>query len=67
MATRVSRTLQMRSDLGRLKVESVQATSTGLEVVVAGEQGQSVTLGFDLEPAAPFRMRGLRVEVGGEP
>lgn len=62
---RVSRTLQMRSDLGRLQVESVQATSTGLEVVVTGERGQRATLSFDVEPAAPFRMRGLRVEIGG--
>jgi hypothetical protein len=55
----------MRSDLGRLQVESVQATSTGLEVVVTGERGQRATLSFDVEPAAPFRMRGLRVEIGG--
>jgi hypothetical protein len=67
MATRVSRTLQMRSDLGRLRVESAQATGTGLEVAVTGERGQRVTLSFDVEPAAPFRMQGLRVEVRGGP
>jgi CubicO group peptidase (beta-lactamase class C family) len=66
MAARVSRTLQMRADLGRLAVESVRQTTTGLEVVVTGERGERATLSFDIEPVAPFRMQGLRVEVGSE-
>jgi hypothetical protein len=65
MATRVSRTLQMRAELGRLTVEAVRETTGALEVVVRGERGDRATLSFDIEPAAPFRMRRLRVEVGG--
>lgn len=65
MATRVSRTAGMRSELGRLSVESVQQTTMALEVVVRGERGDRATLSFDIEPVAPFRMRSLRVEVGG--
>lgn len=62
---RVSRTLGMRSDLGRLTVESVRQTTMALEVVVRSERGGRATLSFDVEPAAPYRMRSLRVEVGG--
>jgi hypothetical protein len=65
LAVRVSRTAQMRQELGRLTIESVRETGAGLEVVVTAERGERATLSFDLEPAAPFRMRGLRVEVGG--
>lgn len=56
---------QMHADLGRLTVLSVRQTTIALEVVVRGERGEVATLGFMIEPVAPFQLRGLRVEIGG--
>lgn len=64
MATRLDRYRQMRENLGRLTVKSVTETSDGIEVRARSVNGDLVTLGFLIEATAPFRMRGVRVEVG---
>ena len=61
---RLDRFRQMRENLGHLTVESVTETSEGIDVQVRSANGDLVTLGFLIEPTAPFRMRGLRVQVG---
>ena len=61
MSTRLDRFRQMRENLGRLTVESVTETSDGIEVRARSAHGDLVTLGFLIEAAAPYRMRGVRV------
>lgn len=64
MEARLDRFRQMRENLGRLTVESVTETSDGIDVRARSANGDLVTLGFLIEPTAPFRMRGMRVQVG---
>ena len=64
MATRLDRFRQMFEHLGRITVENVAETADGLEVHARASNGDPVTLTFLLEGEAPFRLRGLRVEVG---
>jgi len=64
LATRLDRYRQMRENLGNLTVESATETPEGIEVRARSANGDLVTLAFLLEPAAPYRMRGMRVEVG---
>ena len=64
LTLRVDRYRQMRENLGRLTVESASETPDGLEVRARAANGDLVTLAFLIEPAAPYRMRGMRVQVG---
>ena len=64
LETRLDRYRQMRENLGRLTVESASETPDGLEVRARAANGDLVTLAFLIEPAAPYRMRGMRVQVG---
>jgi CubicO group peptidase (beta-lactamase class C family) len=64
LEARLDRYRQMRENLGRLTVENVTETSDGIEVRARSANGDLVTLAFAIEPAAPYRMRGMRVQVG---
>ena len=64
MEALLDRYRQMRENLGRLTVENVTETPEGLEVRARSANGDLVTLTFLIEASAPFRMRGMRVEVG---
>ncbi len=55
----------MYGTLGTLTVNGVRETTQALEVVVRTASGNQATFGFVMEPVAPYRMRGMRVEVGG--
>jgi len=64
MEARLDRYRQMLENLGRLTVESVAETSDGIEVRARSANGDLVTLSFQIDAAAPYRLRGLRVQVG---
>jgi CubicO group peptidase (beta-lactamase class C family) len=66
MEARLARYQTMRSNLGRLTLRSVREAPDGMGTAVdfESETGENVTITFDVEPDAPFRLRGLRVEVG---
>jgi CubicO group peptidase (beta-lactamase class C family) len=65
IATRVARYRQTYDELGKLEVVAVRQTTQALEVRVRTERGGPATLGFITDPVAPYRLRGLRLEVGG--
>jgi CubicO group peptidase (beta-lactamase class C family) len=64
MEARLDRYRQMLENLGRLTIENVAETQDGIEVRARSANGDLVMLGFQIEAAAPFRLRGLRVQVG---
>jgi CubicO group peptidase (beta-lactamase class C family) len=64
LAARLDRYRQMFETLGRMTVEAVAETADGLVVRARAANGDPVTLTFLLEREAPFRLRGVRVEVG---
>ena len=63
-AQRLARLRDMRSNLRKL--EPLRYTSNGDEVELQARagNGEVVTLMFDIESAAPYRIRSLRVRVG---
>ena len=65
VATRVARYRETYAELGTITIVSVRQTTQALEVVVRTARGEQATLGFITEPVTPFRLRGLRLEVGG--
>ena len=64
LEARLDRYRQMRENLGRLTVESVAETSEGITVRARSATGDLVEIDFQVEPQAPFRLRGMRVQVG---
>ncbi len=65
MAERLARYRTSYTELGKLTVIGVMQTTQALEVVVRTASGDQATFGFITEPVAPYRLRGMRVEVGG--
>lgn len=65
LAQRLTRYRTMHGTLGTLTVIGVRETTQALEVVVRTASGNQATIGFVTEPVAPYRLRGIRVEVGG--
>ncbi|MEO8505656.1 MAG: serine hydrolase domain-containing protein [Acidobacteriota bacterium] len=55
---------RMRGDFGKLTITSVAETTVGIEVAVQGEHGEPARLTFMLQPTEPFKLRGIRVELG---
>ncbi len=66
LALRLQHYREMRSNLGRLTLRGVRQSSDGmgLAVSVTTENGDPATLTFSVEEHAPYRLRGVRVEVG---
>jgi CubicO group peptidase (beta-lactamase class C family) len=62
MPERLDRYRQMFRNFGRLTLQSVKPTTAALEVTLRAEHGQAATFGFLIEPAAPFRLRAIRVQ-----
>jgi hypothetical protein len=64
---RLERFQQMRANLGRLTVRGARQSpdSEGLQVVAESERGTPLTMTFVIAPEPPYRLRGIRVEVGG--
>ncbi len=65
LSVRLDRYWEMWSNLGRLTVESFRQTTAGFEVVARTAGDERATLMFQLQPKAPFRLRSIRLEVGG--
>ena len=65
MAERLARYRTWYAELGKLTVIGAVQTTQGLQVTVRTASGDQGTFGFTVEPVAPYRLRGLRVEVGG--
>jgi CubicO group peptidase (beta-lactamase class C family) len=63
---RLERYRMMWSDVGRLTVRGVQQApdGEGLIVVAAREDGETLTLTFNVEPEPPHRLRWIRIEIG---
>lgn len=56
----------MRADLGHLVPVAYTASDDGrVELRARGSQGEIATFQFAIETGAPYRMRSLRVRVGG--
>lgn len=62
IAVRLQRYQQMFGDLGRLTPVGVRELTVGLDVVGRTRDGRVVTLSFDVDAAAPFHLRGIRIE-----
>lgn len=56
---------QVRGAHGKLEITAVRATGNGLHVDVRDERGQMLRFRFHIEPAAPHRIAGLGIDVGG--
>jgi hypothetical protein len=55
---------RMRGDFGTLKVAKVvQASADQIDLAIPDKEGTEATFSFTFEPAAPFRIAGIRVEV----
>lgn len=55
--------LRIHDDLGTLKlVGVVSSTPTRIVAQMVGDHGGQVTMTFDIEGVAPYRLRGIRVE-----
>ena len=63
---RLQRYQMMWSDVGRLTVRGVRQVpdGAGLIVVAARDNGETLTLTFNVEPEPPHRLRSIRVEIG---
>ena len=54
---------RMRDDLGDLKADTIsEDTASGLTVTMATKDGGSVEFRFEMDPAEPNKLKGLRVE-----
>lgn len=62
---RFRRLTAMRANLGRLVPVRYTAKGEEVELVARSEAGDGVTLLFEIESAAPHRIRSLRIQVGG--
>jgi CubicO group peptidase (beta-lactamase class C family) len=58
---------RLKSDFGTIAVERVLRNDDELELQVKGSTGLSATIVLTLEPAAPFRIARMGVQVGGPP
>ncbi|HEX6085984.1 MAG TPA: serine hydrolase domain-containing protein [Thermoanaerobaculia bacterium] len=56
---------QMQQRHGKLTVESVAAENGELRLEVKPERGGAMALTFRVEPAAPHRIAGLAIDIGG--
>ncbi len=65
LAQRLTRYRTMYANLGKLTVIGVRETTPALEVAVRTASGSQATFGFVTDAVAPYRIRGIRVEVGG--
>ena len=66
VGTRARRMSGMRGDLGELRIVGMDAPATGpVDLHLASSNGEPVLFRADVERVAPYRIRGLQVEVGG--
>ena len=56
---------QVRATHGNLRVEGVAAENGRLRLAVKPERGEAMTISFGIEPAAPHRISGLSIDIGG--
>ncbi len=55
---------RMRGNLGELTPIALRESPEGIEVTVRTGKGERADLTFVIEPATPFRLKGIRVMVG---
>lgn len=66
IGARARRMAGMRGELGMLRILAMDAQGGGpVDVSLASANGEQVLFRADVERTAPYRIRGLRVEVGG--
>ena len=62
----MGRLREMRENIGKLAPIGFVATTTGTaELRARGANGEVATILFDIEETVPYRIRSLRVRVGG--
>jgi hypothetical protein len=55
---------RMKGDFGTLTVKRAAATADQIRVVVPDKDGNEAIFSFDFEPKAPYKIRGLGVDLG---
>jgi hypothetical protein len=56
---------RVRGDFDSLRITKVTRTAEGLDVVMPDQEGNDATFSFTFETAAPYRITGIRVAIGG--
>ncbi|HEX6097914.1 MAG TPA: serine hydrolase domain-containing protein [Thermoanaerobaculia bacterium] len=56
---------QIHGAHGKLEIGTIRATGNGLQASMRDERGQELRFRFNIEPAAPHRLAGFGVDVGG--
>ena len=56
---------RVRGDFDSLRITRVTKTAEGLDVVIPDQEGNEATFSFTFETAAPYRITGIRVAIGG--
>ena len=55
---------RMRGDFGTLKILRATATAEQIRAVVPDRDGNEAIFTFDFETAAPYKIRGIAVDIG---
>jgi hypothetical protein len=55
---------RMKGDFGTLTVKRVAATADKIRVVIPDKDGNEAIFAFELETKAPFKIRGIGVDIG---
>jgi hypothetical protein len=57
---------RVRGDFEKLKITKVtRASAEGIDVIMPDQEGNEATFSFTFETAAPHRITGIRVAIGG--
>jgi hypothetical protein len=56
---------RVRGDFDSLRITRVTKSAEGLDVVMPDQEGNEATFSFTFETAAPYRITGIRVAIGG--
>lgn len=55
---------RMKGDFGTLTVKRVAATADKIRVVIPDKDGNDAIFSFELETKAPFKIKGIGVDIG---
>jgi hypothetical protein len=55
---------RMKGDFGKLIVKRAASTPEQIRVVIADKDGNDAIFSFDFEPKAPYKIKGIAVDIG---
>jgi hypothetical protein len=55
---------RMKGDFGTLKILRVAASAEQIRVVIPDKEGNEAIFSFDFESAAPYKIKGIGVDIG---